>query len=435
MDHEQGEQHQDQRTLASIMFTDVVGFSKLTAINEERTMRALHRDFDLIFRCVGTFKGEVLNTMGDGMMVYFPSAVQCMQCALDIQQTLHALKMSNPPDGVLSQRIGLNIGDIHLNGRNTMGDGVNQAARIQSMAKPDSIKMSAEFYKLVKDKVKMDAKYVPGQMAKNIPTPIPTYEVAAIDEMLKLQAAEALFTPPSGSDGPGGATGRRAALMIVLTMILIGVAAVPVYFISQAQKASKTGINRFKDGKSTAEEVRASATKLKQNLGGGSAANSEPPAPAAANQPPTEPAATFALTPAEISELEALRNAYDFDGAVALLQKNPNVSAPDGQKMVGEYQALASFKGWLSKEIEATTAEKPLAALLRGSQADVHMGVGGVIIAINGTITDPKPLWELKADTIDALGIACAALPPSGTAAPTEVTSWLSVFRAIFKLS
>lgn len=419
---------QEQRTLASIMFTDVVGFSKLTAINEERTMRALHRDFDLIFRSVGAFKGEVLNTMGDGMMVYFPSATQCMQCALDIQQTLHALKMSNPPDGILSHRIGLNIGDIHLNGRNTMGDGVNQAARIQSMAKPDSIKMSAEFYKLVKDKVKMDARYVPGQMAKNIPVPIPTYEVAAIDEMLKLQAAEALFTPPTSADGVAGATGRRAVLMLVLALIMIGVAAVPVYMISQAQKTSKTGMNAVPKGKGDKFNLKKFSDQKSSPE-----ANNSPSTPPDANTPQVP--AAFALTPAEMTELEGLRNSYDFDGAVALLEKNVNISTADGQKMLSDYQGLAALRAWLSKEIDVTTQEKPLAALLQGSQADIYSATGGVVIAMGGQVTDPKPLWELKPETIDGLGIACAALPPSGTPAPTEVTYWLSVFRTVFRLS
>ena len=422
---------QEQRTLASIMFTDVVGFSKLTAINEERTMRALHRDFDLIFRSVGAYKGEVLNTMGDGMMVYFQSATQCMQCALDIQQTLHALKQSNPPDGILSHRIGLNIGGIHLNGRNTMGDGVNQAARIQSMAKPDSIKMSTEFYKLVKDKVKMDARYVPGQMAKNIPTPIPTFEVAAIDEMLKLQAAEALFTPPSGADGPSGATGRRAILMLVLTLIMIGVAAVPVYMMAQAQKHSKTGMASIPRGKAN----KSTLAGIGKKLGGESEATNSPAVEG--NTPSEAPyaVAAFALTPAEMTQREGFREAYDFDGAVALLQKNLNISKPDGQKMLADYQALAVFRGWLSKEIDATAQDRPLAALLKGSQADVYSGVGGVVIATNGQVTDPKPLWDLKPETIDGLGIACAALPPSGSPAPAEVTSWLSIFRTIFRLS
>lgn len=434
MDEQQGGTANDQRTLASIMFTDVVGFSKLTAINEDRTMRALHRDFDLIYRCVSTFKGEVLNTMGDGMMVYFPSAVQCMQCALDIQQTLHALKQSNPPDGILQHRIGLNIGDIHLNGRNTMGDGVNQAARIQSMAKPDSIKMSAEFYKLVKDKVKMDAKYVPGQMAKNIPVPIPTYEVAAIDEMLKLQAAEALFTPQSGGDNPSGATGRRAILMLVLALILIGVAAVPMYMMSQAQKASKTGVAAFKAGKSTAKDIKQQASNLKEKLGGDTNAPEANTPPEATNQPGTATETVFALTPAQIQELDSLRDAYDFDGAVTALQKLPSISSAEGQKMLGEYQGLAAMKGWLAKEMDSATQDKPLAALLKGSQANVWATTGGLVIATNGQQTDPKPMWELKPDTIYSLGMACAALPPSGTPAPAEVTSWLSIFRTIFKL-
>ncbi len=422
---------QEQRTLASIMFTDVVGFSKLTAINEERTMRALRRDFDLIFRSVTAYKGEVLNTMGDGMMVYFQSATQCMQCALDIQQTFHALKQSNPPDGILSHRIGLNIGDIHLNGRNTIGDGVNQAARIQSMAKPDSIKMSTEFYKLVKDKVKMDARYVPGQMAKNIPTPIPTYEVPAIDEMLKLQAAEALFTPPAAGEGPTGATGRRAILMLVLTLIMIGVAAVPVYMMAQAQKSSKTGMAAIPRGKADKNTLKSIGKKL----GGENEATNAPAEDTNASSTNTPATAAFALTPAEMSELEGHRDAYDFDGAVALLQKNPNISVPEGQTMLMNYQALAAFRGWLSKEIDITTQERPLAALLKGNQADIHSTPGGVVITSNGQTTDPKPLWELKPETIDGLGIACAAMPPSGTQAPAEVTSWLSIFRTIFRLS
>jgi hypothetical protein len=298
------------------------------------------------------------------------------------------------------------------------------------MAKPDSIKMSAEFYKLVKDKVKMDARYVPGQMAKNIPVPIPTFEVAAIDEMLKLQAAEALFTPPAAGDGPSGATGRRAILMLVLTLIMIGIAAVPVYMMAQAQKNSKTGmalIPRGKADKSTLKDIG-------KKLGGSESTNA--PAPEA-NVPDTNSAtaATFALTPSEMSELEGFRDAYDFDSAVALLEKNPNISAAEGQKMLADYQALAAFRGWLSKEIDATAQDRPLAALLKGSQADVYSGVGGVVIATNGQVRDPEPLWNLKPETIDGLGIACAAMPPSGSAAPADVTSWLSIFRTIFRLS
>lgn len=428
MQQEQNPQ-QDQRTLASIMFTDVVGFSKLTAINEERTMRALHRDFDLMFRSVASHNGEVLNTMGDGMMVYFPSAVQCMQCALEIQQTMHALKQSNPPDGILSHRIGLNIGDIHLNGRNTMGDGVNQAARIQSMAKPDSIKMSAEFHKLVKDKVKMDARYVPGQMAKNIPAPIPTYEVPAIDEQLKIQAAEALFTPPTQADGGATATGRRAILLLLLTIALIAIAMIPVYILTSAKASAKDGGIQVPKGSGLKQAQQNWRDRMKKNE------TSDANAPSEANTPAPSETAKFALTMDELAQIEKDRDAYNFAAVVSLLKAHPGIESPEGQALLKKYEDLVNLKIWLDSEVAATTAQKPLSFTSEGQQASIYTSAGSIIIATNGQESPPKGLWELKPASIKGIAESAVALPPTGTAAPATAITWIATFVEIFRLT
>ncbi|HLO97880.1 MAG TPA: adenylate/guanylate cyclase domain-containing protein, partial [Fimbriimonas sp.] len=323
----------EQRTLASIMFTDVVGFSKLASIDEEKTFRALKRDFDLLYREVAAHGGQVLNTMGDGMMVVFLSAVECMKCALSIQKALYNLSLSKPVDGALQHRIGLHIGDIFINGKNTMGDGVNQAARIQSLARPESIAMSAEFHTVVEGKVPFEARNLGGLRAKNIPQNIKIWEVAPIEDEIRQKAAEALFTPPPSAN-IDGATGRRGVLMILMSMIVIFGGLGIVYMLG----ATKQTMNKPRE-KGSVLDTEAGRDKLKERLNIGKQ-NDPVEVTNSANQPTDVNAikdAAFALSVAELENVDRMIALHDYEGIVSLGKAHAGAETEDGKSFIAKY--------------------------------------------------------------------------------------------------
>src|SRR5471032_1346700 len=162
------DQPKEQRMLAAIVFTDVVGFSKLAATNEARVYTSLQRDMGVITSLCRAHSGQVLNTMGDGMLLCFTSAVDAMSCAVEIQRTLLSQSQTLPASDVLHHRIGVHLGDIIMSGDNVFGDGVNIAARLQAEAKPDGICFSKTVHEVIKNKLKIDAQYLAPRQLKNI---------------------------------------------------------------------------------------------------------------------------------------------------------------------------------------------------------------------------------------------------------------------------
>jgi class 3 adenylate cyclase len=424
----------DQRTLASIMFTDVVGFSKHSAIDEERTVRALNRDFDLIYKAVAAHNGQVLNTMGDGMMVVFQSAIECVRCAIDIQHALYELKHSQPPDGVLQHRIGLHIGDVVLNGKNTMGDGINQASRIESLARPDSIAMSKDLHDFVRGKTPFNAKYLGPLRAKNIPEAIPIFEIAPIDDEIRQRQAEALFTPPSAETNQG-ATGRRGALILVASIFLIALAASPIFLLKAAQKSANDQANKegrgILPGKATKEELENIGKKLKNEHDANNTpvvdANNVPPA----NNTPTN---TISLTSEQIADIASKTNTYDYAGVVAIIKQAHGADSEDGKSMIKKFEDLDAFQKWLSSEVAMATEATPIEATIDNSQVKVYSTKDGTVIDQAGTLSTAR-LWEFKATTILEIANAVALKTPSAVAAPTEVAGWITTFKEVHRLS
>ena len=411
------------------MFTDVVGFSKHSAINEERTFRALNRDFDIIYRQVSAHGGQVLNTMGDGMMIVFMSAISCIQCALAIQGEFHRQALSRPIDGILQHRIGLHIGDIILNGKNTMGDGVNQAARIESLARPDSIAMSSEFHAMVEGKTRFASKYVGTRIAKNIPEPIQIHEIPPIDEYLKEQTADALFSPVV--EPSQGATGRRGALILVAVLLLIALAASPIFLLRSANDISKKERKIFAEGhisKTDAEKLRKKLanTNVAANNDTGSDSNNS------ANNAPDSGSIT--LTPDQLADIAAKTNAYDYAGAAAELRTAPGANSSDGMVMIKKYETLVQFKAWMDAQMTSTSETAPVDATVSGSPAKVFSTANGISIIINGQTTTRK-LWEYDPATIRSIAEAISAKPPDSTIASPEASTWIGTFIEVHRLA
>ena len=166
------------RKLAAIMIADVVGYSRLSQIDEEETRRHLLADLQSIFDpAIAEHHGRLVKTMGDGILVEFPSVVDAVRCAVAIQRAKAATVQDLPPDRQIVFRIGINLGDIVIEGDDIHGEGVNIAHRVQTLAEPGGIAVSGVTYDQVKYRADIGYAYIGEQPVKNIAEPIRIYRV------------------------------------------------------------------------------------------------------------------------------------------------------------------------------------------------------------------------------------------------------------------
>ncbi|VXD17889.1 conserved hypothetical protein [Planktothrix serta PCC 8927] len=141
---------QTKNVLAAIVFTDVKDSAQKHHQNQEPTLAAVFRDLNLITRLCQQFEGQVLKSVGDGLLMYFVSVVKAVQCAQEIQKTLTTAATELPSDAILEHRIGIHLAEVYFNGNDVYGDGVNIAARLQVEANPRGICISSIVYEAVK---------------------------------------------------------------------------------------------------------------------------------------------------------------------------------------------------------------------------------------------------------------------------------------------
>src|SRR6187200_2928957 len=162
------------RKLAAIFSTDVAGYSRLMGADEEATLRTLTAYRAVISSLIQQHRGRVVDSPGDNLLAEFASVVDAVHCAIEIQ---HALKTKNtelPPHRQMQFRIGINLGDVIVEGERLYGDGVNIAARLESLAIPSGICISGTVYDHVKNKLTLSYEYQGEQTVKNIAKPVRT---------------------------------------------------------------------------------------------------------------------------------------------------------------------------------------------------------------------------------------------------------------------
>jgi serine/threonine protein kinase/class 3 adenylate cyclase len=169
--------HRGHRALAAIVITDSVGFSARMSSDEEHTLNLIQRDLQTMRQICQNTEGQVLKSTGDGLLMYFVSAVQAVACAMEIQTTLANQADQLPPEDVLIHRVGIHLGDVFFSETDVMGNGVNIAARLQTEAKPGGICISQTVYDVVKDRLAMEAIYAGPLKLKNIQQPVPAYQI------------------------------------------------------------------------------------------------------------------------------------------------------------------------------------------------------------------------------------------------------------------
>ncbi|MFY2823379.1 adenylate/guanylate cyclase domain-containing protein [Ruegeria sp. HKCCD4332] len=162
-----------QRRLAAIMSTDVSGFSRMMNADETGTLAAVNQIRKKIFGpTVAAHKGRLVKLMGDGALVEFGSVVDAVACAVEIQTAMSTRKEDPQGKPLLRLRIGVNLGDIIIEGKDIFGDGVNLAARLQEIASPGGISLSASTHEHVAKRIEASFADDGEHQLKNIPTPV-----------------------------------------------------------------------------------------------------------------------------------------------------------------------------------------------------------------------------------------------------------------------
>src|SRR5215470_17233663 len=167
-----------ERKLAAIFSTDVAGYSRLMGDDEEATIRTLTAYRAVISSLIQHYRGRVVDSPGDNLLAEFASVVDAVRCAVEIQ---HALKEKNaelPEHRQMHFRIGINLGDVVVEGERLYGDGVNIAARMESLAVPGGICISGKVFQEVENKLALTYDYQGEQTVKNIAKPVRVYRVA-----------------------------------------------------------------------------------------------------------------------------------------------------------------------------------------------------------------------------------------------------------------
>ena len=138
--------HKVERWLAAIFAADVAGYSRLMEQDEVETLRTLTAHREIMDRLIAEHGGRIANTAGDSVVAEFPSAVDAVLCAVAVQQTFLETNQNTPEERRLHFRIGVHVGDVMVRGGDLLGDGVNIAARLQSLADPGGSCLSEAAY-------------------------------------------------------------------------------------------------------------------------------------------------------------------------------------------------------------------------------------------------------------------------------------------------
>lgn len=200
-----------ERRLATIMMADVEGYSRMMGEDEERTVAVLRGHREIFDGLLKAHRGRVFNTAGDAILAEFPSAVEAVRCATEIQTALRTRNEHLAPEERMWFRIGINLGDVIVQGADLLGDGVNVAARIQTVADPGGVCISGSVYDQIQNKLTLQIRQLGEKSFKNIAQPIRTFSIT-----------------DDAAAGPAGARWRaaRKGPLAVGAAIVAGVVAV-----------------------------------------------------------------------------------------------------------------------------------------------------------------------------------------------------------------
>lgn len=205
-----------KRKLVAIFSADVVAYSRLMGDDEEKTVRTLTRYRKIMFELIGKHRGRVVDSPGDNLLAEFSSVVDSLHCAWAIQKELTSRNEQLAENRRMNFRIGINLGDIIEEEGRLYGDGVNVAARLESLAEPAGINISGTAYDQVKGKLPYRFHFVGEQKVKNITDPVRVYQV-------KISPQDAITDIASGTEKKRFPRTRWLFLLVIVGIFLLAV--------------------------------------------------------------------------------------------------------------------------------------------------------------------------------------------------------------------
>ena len=203
------------RRLAAILAADVVGYSKLMGDDEAGTARAVREHREAATPIVRGFGGRLVKTMGDGVLLEFPSVVAAVECAIRMQQQMAERNAGIPEARRILYRIGINLGDVLIDDEDILGDGVNIAARLEAICEPGGICISGSAYDHVRGRIEAEFADLGEKALKNIARPVRAYAIGVADI-----ACAKVLTPAPQKTRP--ALAPLAAALVALMVAIAG---------------------------------------------------------------------------------------------------------------------------------------------------------------------------------------------------------------------
>jgi adenylate cyclase len=185
-----------ERKLTALLSADVKGYSRLMGEDEETTIRTLTTYRQSMATLIAQHRGRVVDSPGDNLLAEFASAVDAVRGAVEIQRDLQVKNAELPPERRMEFRIGVNVGDVVVEGERLYGDGVNIAARLEALAEGGGICIAGTVYDQVENKLSFSYEYVGEQMVKNIAKPVRVYRIRLEAEALATEAGRDKGTSP-----------------------------------------------------------------------------------------------------------------------------------------------------------------------------------------------------------------------------------------------
>ncbi len=264
-----------KRKIAAIFAADIAGYSRLVAEDEEETLRRLASYRQVTDDFIARSGGRIFNTAGDAVLAEFPSAVEAVRCAIDIQESLRTRNMAYPASRQMSFRIGITIGDVVERDGDLLGDGVNIAARLEGLAEVGGICISRAVHEQVANKLSVQFADIGAQEVKNIPTPVHAFMVA-------MRREDGSYSVPQFKKKPGGAAATPnwmwPAAVTLVCLVAIGVGGF-LYFTKMEMPQGSKGSASASNEAALSPPVTPTPTPAPKTVAPASQPSASPPGP------------------------------------------------------------------------------------------------------------------------------------------------------------